>query len=394
MTEQSLYQGGQRSPNLTAIQARQWQAVRDLIDFWRVSLAADLETTDAVRDDYSGIAPPGRMKHLLYLEARRVTSTSNEANALVQYTSAYLAWASRATRERNRAVLARFAVELAYDHLLRAKFTQHIADSWPTRWRGGKKRFPDDTGFQPALRGHEFDKLMEGTAYSAKLPHMPLTTVKPFEGLSPTYSWMFDPLRPPLSAVRAAASLIERHVLVQRPDVLMVEPGHRVAGQALSIFLPLSNIYLSSSMFSALAPDGRPATFPAVVVNLPHAREIAAVKDALDRHDYDRPASNRWECDKFWNWSTTDRGLHTEPLIKKGLEHLAPRGILIVPANDESGLVHDALGLLRAETTLRQVPVSAARHGMATFRYRERPWGLHGALPASGRTLSVWERQS
>ncbi len=308
------------------------------------------------------------------------------------------------SQERNPAVVARTAVEVAFDRVFRFKVAAAIVTPAPTvwDWKGtGQRCYPCPDGFNLPIRVRDLDQLRINTdKYDLKFVAN-YSSTEPYCGLTLTYPWAMDPLRPPVAAVRTAASIIDnavergrfRQILLaeqDKPTLLGVDLGHSVAAQALSVFLPEFRVFTTSQFHGPCnIADNRPAQFDAVVVNVPGPAAGAFVWDNVQRHLQNLPTMNRKENDVYWNWSTPNDGKDCVRAVQYGIDKLKPGGVLVLLTDVASGQFHvakDAIG-----DQLQQVDVDPDRRlPHASFGYDSKVWGVYGCVRPTERILTVW----
>jgi hypothetical protein len=424
----SRYPGAAPSPDESKIEQARWLAVDDLQAAHRLWISNGAQDLPDGRDLHLTPAegPDTVMVGLLRQEATRIfhgkggstdKKTQADRDTLIDASIQPLVWAEHYCKERNPEVLARFAVETAYDNTFRMQVAGTLTLPAPTWWlwappaNGGPSRLtwaPMTDGYTLPIHPRDFGRLEGSTARFTADVIEERNLVSPFQWLRPTYTWAMDPLRPPVQAVRTAASII----LQDMPEaqlgmpvglftfgelggdppapVLAVEMGHSAAPEALAVFTKGRRIYTTSSIFGQGLADGRPDKFTSVVVNIPHAAGMAFVTNILHRENNNLPVMNRMENDIYWRWPSEDQGDHCEPLVRYGLDHLSPGGIMVILTDTFSGQLHLARKVIQDDGRMVQIPIRPQGPMAVSYGYDKKPWGVYGCLRPTGRVLTAW----
>jgi len=413
-TKGSTYPSTPAAPAPAIVETIRSHAVRDLMAAFRFGLSElQLHTDPSYYDREQPTSPA--MEARLLVAARRVTTDRSEHPAIVCGARPFLDWAMKYTPVRNPAILARFAVQMAYDFTYRINLSSTLTYHWLTRWRSkyvferGEKRlqlvwWPDVTGYFPPIPMKDKDRLALDTDRYGEEKLPPVNLVDHYCGIKPSYLWVFDAIRPPLQSIRAVATLIDRELNGDLPDpvwefgnhphhILGLELGHSAAAQALAMFLPGAVVTTSSLIYQGTQHDHRPKKFNAVVVNLPNAAAMEFTKFILARHRSEPPwPIHRHELDRFWKWPKSDPGNHCDFLMTLALTQLADDGLLIVLGDIETGLLHQAANLIRRDPTLRPIRI-AGNDRPVMFQYKNpKVWGLYSSLRPTGRLMAAWRR--
>lgn len=381
----AVYPGAARSPNANESEARVWEAVHDLLKEARrpVGMGEVLMRTPPP-DDLPDLSA------LLEEETARVLQAPEGRNLLVGSATKNIKLAYMISRVRNPKVLARFAVEQAYDYHYRLNVSATLDGTWVRRWKNGHDGINCYPGYPEQglpIRQDELAMLGWSTArYAAeKLPADNI--VEPFEGLKPTFGWAIDPTRPPISAVRAGAEVIRREFGNSRIRMYAVELGHNAAAEALVSFLPEATVYTESFTFPHRADTCFPDEGAAVVLGLPNRACVEYVKRAIDPDD----PLNRWDNDRFWNWPKMEQLAGLVDLVHDAIDRVQPGGFLIVIGDVESGSHHVANSTIAYTGRFTPIPVGGNTVPVM-FRYSRPPWGPFGVIPPTNRMVSAWRR--
>ena len=422
----SRYPGAAPSPDESHIERARWAAVDDLQAAYRrwVSTGSPSQGNDDIL-----LQAPERPDNVLLdhlrTEVGRVLPSrgrppskhlAGDRATLLQAAYRPVAWARMHTQEVNPAVLARFAVEVAYDDLFRMNVAATLAEPWPTRWKwsvpdgGGPYRLtltPDSAGLP--INPKDFNRLDVATAEYAgtKIPRH--NSVPPFLGLRPAWPWAMDPIRPPVQSIRTAAAVILRtlgfnslglpdsfHWTMDRtnPPVLAIEVGHSAGAEALALFLKGHTIYTHSTVFSSPTHHDVPDRFKAIILNLPHVAALKFVTDLLNRHEQDRPVMNRVENNRYWTWPDSDPGERWKHLVHCALDRLAPEGVLVVLGDVLSGHIHLAAKEIEHHGEMTRTDLWPGGPPAISFDYERKPWALYGCIRPTGRILGAWRRRA
>ena len=424
----SRYPGAAPSPDESEIESNKWTAADAIQVAYREWVFGGYTGSSMVSEIESRVNIPLLSKvHRKHLEAevRRVLPSrykrpserlqgDRETLALVAHKR--LVWATGNTLEVNPAVLARFAVEVAYDDLFRMNVAAVLSQPWSIIWNWSAPP-PEGSGREvqltkafksnPKKARKQFASLDTSTAAFAET-QLPLhNQVHPFEGLQPSWTWAMDPIRPPISALRTTVAIIRRTLEHEgfglpdfefmdsgtpKPPVLGIELGHSAGGLALALFLKGHEVRTCSAVFDSPGQDDLPTEFKAVVVNLPHAAAMAYVKDHLRRCEKDIPVMNRIENDRYWRWSCDDQGEHCQFLVQHGVEHLAIGGVIVVLGDTLSGQIHLSAREMEAHGGMEEVPIWPGGPMALSFDYTKKPWSLYGCIRPTGRLLRAWRR--
>lgn len=381
----SVYPGAAPSPDVNESEARVWEAVHDLL--------MEANRPCSMKDELARASAPDVLPELAALlqeEAARAIRDPNGRALLVAMAADKIRQAYILSKVRNPRVLARFAVEKAYDHQYRLIVSATLDGTWVRRWKNGHDGINCYPGYPEGglpIRPDDLSMLgWQTDRYAADT--LPVDNiVQPFEGLKPTYGWSIDPTRPPVSAVRAGAEVIRREFGVSRIRVCAIELGHNAAAEALVSFLPQATVYTESTSFPHRADTCFPLEYAAVVLGLPNQACVEYVKCAIDP---DHPL-NRWDNDKFWKWPKTERTAGFDKLIQDGINRVQPGGLLIVIGDVESGSHHVANSTIAY--TGRFTPIPVGGHLVPVmFRYGGPPWGPFGVVAPTNRMVSAWRR--
>lgn len=354
-------------------------------------------------------------------EAIRVLPAESQASAdgnadqrmiILEIAKSFVGWAWRNTSERNPHVIARFAVEAAYDTVLRFKVASVLTTPPPRSWwrEGGTLRWsPGLDGFNLPILPHNFKAVLAntevavggGTALSTHI------LTHPFNGLQANYPWVFDPLRPPLTAIRIAAQVVEQAVGIvpmsldmsngpPSPAVLGIDLGYAVAAQMLSLSLPDWHIHTASRHFGKSPEVDRPEKFPVVVVNVPGPAAVAFVDDVFKRCQAVVPRPmHRWDIDRYWppTWPASRKGTHCKDAVEFALDRLASGGVMVLLTDIVSGQYQIAKKLIDADGDLEQIDVMPGVHREVSVGYDRKVWGLYGCPRPTERLVTAWRRR-
>ena len=418
-------------PNEAAVEAEVSKAAADLLDLHASGQRPnDPHVAVAVMGDYS-VTPI--MASMVTAEVARLKVTQADEDLLVHMAWQQVNWALAATRERNHQVIARFAARAAYEAVYQSRVTAVITDEYPRRWcslrvrTGGAVR--NELHWQSADRSTDGDKrfafmgrkalegITGGTNAYVEGKAAPVNVHDAYCGLPAALGWALDPIRPPIQAVRYIASLIQKYkgrravgILTVKPPktsieyeahlikefdrqgalrVLAIEPGLTAAVMGLAWFMPGVEV----CMFSPVLGDQTSpiAKADTVVLNLPNARSLALVKAAVEVATRRNRTLTRDEIDAYWQHPATDPGTHAPGLVAVALQHLADDGLLVVLGDVESGIHHQATGLLAKVPDLLAIKLTPKGRPVQ-FSYSKPPWALAGGLPATDRFVSAWMR--
>ncbi len=418
-------------PNEAAVEAEVSEAAADLLDL-RASGLRPHDPSVAVASVGNFSMTP-IMATLVTAEVARLKVTQADEDLLVHIAGQQVNWALAATQERNHQVIARFAARAAYDAVYQSRVTAVITDEYPRRWcslrvrTGGAVR--NELLWQSADRSTDGDKRLAfmgrkalegitgGTNAHVEGKAAPVNVHDAYCGLPAALGWALDPIRPPIQAVRYAASLIHKYkghralgiqvpvppkptveydtdLLRQFADqgalrALAIEPGLTAAVMALAWFMPGVEV----CMFSPVLGDQSSPVAKAdtVVLNLPNARSLALVKAAVEVATRRNRTLTRDEIDAYWQHPASDPSHHASGLVAAALQHLADDGLLIVVGDIESGIHHQATGLLAKVPDLLAIKLTPKGRPVQ-FSYSKPPWALAGGLPATDRFVSAWMR--
>ncbi|MCK6574672.1 hypothetical protein L6V77_26665 [Myxococcota bacterium] len=329
-------------------------------------------------------------------EATRFPVSRKDRPALVSDAVQYVHWARQATIVRSARVLARFAVSAAYDATRQYVLTQILADDYPRSWRSSplgkepRRLFPGSSvgSTRVALTPKMLAPLTASTSGFTVDTTSPVNIHEPYHGLRPTWGWSCDPIRPPLSAIRYAASLTRKFKGPGNLRVLLVEGGLTAAVSGLALFLG-GKVHT----FSPVRGDTTPPVTDAdvAVVNLANGRSMALVEAAVARAGAMKPALLRDEIDLFWGVSPTAPGDHVAPLVDVALRHLGANGLLVLVGDVESGAHRQGVDLISKSPDLHNIRLTPNGRPMQ-FGYSSPPWAPFGGLPATDRFVSAWMR--
>lgn len=368
----------------------------------------------------------------LWRETRRIDRRPWERAAIYDAAFSYVELLHLLNiHEPNPAVVARYAVEIAFDVTRRCLPQQVLGGTsspraWVWRWvRGRSSLFQrwllPTTGFAGAHAGLDpsdpvlldpvddpgdagfvvaHDVPLPGAAVR-ELRSLPwaLDTLK--EGVlvelalkvRPTILWVADPLRPPLVTVQLAAEILKQ-AGTGKGSIVFIEPGHSVAAMALAAWSGrdvhvLGGTYDEQEMFE-------PGRSQAVVLNLPRRSAIEFTRlHLVGGVHLDRLTEAAWRADRL----QIDRIEHVGTLVRRALDALKPGGVVIVLGDVDDGLGHVANDLLHQHEGLRPLPVQAGdevldtvdRPILATFRGRADRTPA-GSIPPTDRIVSAWRR--
>jgi hypothetical protein len=380
-----------------------WAVAHDLVRLHRDGLQPEDDAVAArVKAGLGQV--DDRMRALLFEEAGRLHLTANDRVNLTAYSEQYVLWAEAMVHDgkvqvaENR-TLARFAVEVAYAVEHRSKVKTILGQSWPRRWRSVQEAnlgTPIQSlngsdvaeGTRAAFEQKDHLRLLASSTDSFVLREVePVNQIKPYvDPLLPrTWGWILDPLRPPVAAVRLAASVIEEALGKVPLDILGIELGQTAAAQALAWFRPGSTVHTASILLGDYSVEL--PVCAAVVLNLPNHRSMELVQYAVQSN---RPLT-RWDMGEFQDWPDHDPGKHCEGLVEVALDRLADDGVLVVMGDVVSGIHHDAVEIINRDETMSPVELTHSGKAVA-FHYTEEPWTLFGCLPATDRLVSAWTR--
>ncbi len=381
----SVYPGAAPSPDVNESEARIWETVHDLIELARQPVGLE----DVMNWNPTPDVMPD-LTQMLEKEAARAMRDPKGRSSLVASAKRNIEQAYMISKVRNPRVLARFAVEMAYDYHYRLNVSATLDGTWVRRWKNGHDWINCYPGYPEQglpIRQDELAMLGWSTArYAAeKLPADNI--VEPYEGLKPTFGWAIDPTRPPISAVRAGAEVIRREFGNSRIRMYAVELGHNAAAEALVSFLPEATVYTESFTFPHRADTCFPDEGAAVVLGLPNRACVEYVKRAIDPDD----PLNRWDNDRFWNWPKMEQLAGLVDLVHDAIDRVQPGGALIVIGDVESGSHHVANSTIAYTGRFTPIPVGGNTVPVM-FRYSRPPWGPFGVIPPTNRMVSAWRR--
>lgn len=347
------------------------------------------------------------------------------------------AWDSKKANNANAITAAEFAVQMAYDWTIRSEVMFTLGTPPPVLWwrAGGEQRcWPPHEAGLPISEIAMPRLLADMQPFSGRF--VPRSSgVTAFKGLKWSGAWQHDAVRPPLRAVRFAASLVKHQYFgTARPRVLGVELGHSVAAQVLSASLPMADVISCSSAFEMpseavldvpheadtlplnhrldLTSGGRAAernvrtalgdlvsdrlNADAVVVNLPSLKQLTWFHDLTRRGRSVVPVPMSGQVnDAYYRMRPTVVGeWWWEHLLEYALDQLGPHGLLVVIGDVESGVHVHAKQRLDGEAGL--VPVSVSEDGgtSAIIHYKSGVARRLGVLEATGRVVSAWRRMA
>lgn len=405
----SSYTWGPRL-NESDLEAGVSAAAKDLFDLWigRKAKPADDHVAAAVAGQHAAPRADPIIESLLLTEAERLKVAPKDRPVLIAQAKQVVNWAFACTKEVNPRVIARFATRAAYEAIHQAVFTAVVGDmEYPRRWwaertgwtpivqtgstvgyelrcdnPGGDKRY--------AFSGRRMLEAVSGDTADCTVSRVaPVNTHAAYHSLPATWGWALDPIRPPMSAVRYAASLVATYKGGGKLQVLAIEPGLTAAAMGLAWFLPEATIHMFAPL---LGDDAAPITkADAVVVNLANARSMRLVETTVKTTKSTSRTLTRDEIDPFWRSPAHDPGHHTLDLVATALQHLADDGLLVVLGDVDSGVHHLATGVLNKVPDLHPIKVTTSGRP-AQFKYTKAPWAPFGGLPATGRFVSAWQR--
>lgn len=316
------------------------------------------------------------------------------------------------TLEVNRRVLARAAVETAFDKVVRTRVMSSLTAAPPSAWWWGWGRdqqgrhlpvqLHDERGdnYQPAIVGHDIHRI-------ADLPSqvdaaISTGTVAEVElDLRRTVTRWADCLRPPLSAIRLAADIIKNKD--EHPqNILTLDLGHSVGPQALSGLFRNSKVWWDGAPVYGLPYNHgvrRPPRQAEVVVASIPALRLASfamvathpdgrlTRQVIDDHE---PRATRFGTD------------HVESFAVHALARVRPGGVLVVLGDDEDGIHHQAVRLLAPFVEQGVLAAITIRGASGTRNTVTKPiwcpaasnsWRPGGVLAPTGRLVSAWTRR-
>jgi hypothetical protein len=295
-------------------------------------------------------------------------------------------WALQATPEKNAQVAATFAVQVMYDRIYRGLIRAYLGATRPTRWWWTTGHAPRQhcqgaaDEFVPPILGKEITSLQKTPVPDGNLLWEPEWAIRR------SYTRQMDCLRPPLLAVRLAAHLIEQNNYNQATKVLAIELGHSVGPQALSIWLPRTEIHTWSMVFDPRMPPGIPeGEADAVVLGIPTLRRLLYTSKMADPDiQVDGRVVNR-----FWErLRDLDPLGHVEVLVEAAGSFLKLGGVLAVIGAVEEGEHHRAVKVI--ETTPRYKALTAGKP--VQVAHRKMPWCPYWVLPPEDRLVSAYRR--
>ena len=354
------------------------------------------------------------MSGLLRDEAARLRLTPEDAAGLVCGAQLAVRWAESRSEVCEDRTIARFAAEVTYDENYRMKLNSVLGQCLPTRWLAVRESTGGATaqrlgslgspvGLRPAFQrpGDLHLVAVMTPQYEAGKAEV-TNNVEPYvhKNVRRPLGWALDPMRPPMAAIRFAASIIDQHVRSagepdaipglpdlkrRRLNLLILEGGLTAAPQALAWFLPGATVHSAGSVLGQPAPTSPKCD--AVVLNLANRRARALALSALTAE----VPLTRWDLGKLHDIPKLDPGDHCEGLVAVALEHLADNGVLVVLGDVESGIHHDAVSAVTRHSFMEPIKLTADGRPVA-FLYTEEPWTLFGCLPATDRFVSAWKR--
>jgi hypothetical protein len=388
-----------------------WNGVRDLMSVFDnsgpESKVPVVPKIDRITMDWMG---KEAIRVLPVLGPTGADGNADERMIIVEVAKDFVGWAWRNTGERNPHVIARFAVEAAYDTVLRFKVASVLTTPPPRSWwrEGGTLRLtPMLQGFDLPIQPQAFKAVLANTQVTAgdgtAVPSHILS--HPFNGLQATYPWAFDPLRPPLTAIRIAAQVVDQAVGIvpltldmsdggPPPAVLGIDLGYAAAAQMLSLSLPHWLIHTASRHFGQSREVDRPEKFPVVVVNVPDPATVAFVDVVFKRSHAVLPRPmHRWDIDRFWppTWPASRKGTHCKDAIEFGLERLASGGVMVLLTDIISGQYHIAKKLI--DDDMEQIDVMPGVHREVSVGYDRKVWGMYGCPRPTERLVTAWRRR-
>ena len=329
---------------------------------------------------------------------------------LVHLAAPFVRWAKKITKETNPQVIARFAVETAYDHLCRAKIGYALANPRPLRWRWDidssskmtQTMYPTMIDKAAPIRSDDFG------AFQKLKPSLGpwgegKNIVEPVVGKM-TDLRVFDPLRPPVAALRLAAHLIEDHLGPTKKEVCAVELGHSFGPQAFSVWLPHQEVHTASSVIEpdqmsreverALTLLSPSKDIGAVVINIPSRRAIDYVAAALNPDVLlDRRLNNH-----LWSAPIKDPCAHVEGIVELGLKVARGASLIVLMGDIEHGLHHVANEVIHKSGkfepmvfTHKGKVIDTVEEPAVVVRQRGE-WPKYGVLSPSNRMVSAWKR--
>ena len=187
----SVYPGAAPSPDVNESEARIWETVHDLIELARQPVGLE----DVMNWNPTPDVMPD-LTQMLEKEAARAMRDPKGRSSLVASAKRNIEQAYMISKVRNPRVLARFAVEMAYDYHYRLNVSATLDGTWVRRWKNGHDWINCYPGYPEQglpIRQDELAMLGWSTArYAAeKLPADNI--VEPYEGLKPTFGWAIDP---------------------------------------------------------------------------------------------------------------------------------------------------------------------------------------------------------
>lgn len=385
----SVYPGAAPSPDSNMAEAAIWEATHDLVEEVNQPMTPE---------KYLSLPPPPEslpdLTPLLILEAERVMTDPKERSLLIDSAKTYIKQAYMLSTVRNPRVLARFAIEMAYDRLYRQQISATLDSTWVRRLHLDPdfKRYRcwpglPTSGLPILMSVHNLVRFALNTNDYADKTLPADNIVTPFAELQPTHQWSMDTMRPPIQSVRAAATVIRRNVTAKRPQILGLEVGHNTAAQALSIALQESTIYTESFVFPHRSEQKMPVEYDAVVMGIPNAATAEFVKTAINP---DKPMT-RWDTDRFWKMPRSLQASFLTQLVQKGIMSVKPGGVIVVIGDIQSGSHHIANAMIKNTGRFKPIPVGGNVEPVV-FRYTKPPWGPYGVIPPTDRMVSAWMR--
>ena len=320
----------------------------------------------------------------------------------------------RDTPEMSMEVAARQAAQELFDSSYLVKVKAHLDRPRPTRWywrrtRKGHRQEWDGTSedYEPPISHREAQHLAGmkpplAAAVGGEVLWEPQWSLSQANGkplIRQRFSRMLDHMRPPLLAVRLAASIIKTRALAARPVVISYEQGHSVGPQALSIWLPSAEVHTRSTVLDPETPLEPVGQADVVVLGVP---SLLAFWFSWLMAEAGRGRLVGQEVARTFlrSASKEDPLTHIKALVDDATGLVQAGGLFILLGATEHGEHHHAAALVAAQGCWRPISIQSGRDQLntverpilAAYRPGKEPWRPYGTLGPEDRLLSAWRR--